>query len=86
MEYTTQVLPDSSPKVSEGPSNAELKALLAEARNTREVLMDFNTAIGNGTYQGHQMLAVAKGCAFLQAILGQNAAHIKSIQDKLEAK
>ena len=61
----------------------QVKALLAEARNTKEMLQDFQTAIHNGTYQGHQMLAVAKGVAFLGAILNQNKAHIDALQEKL---
>lgn len=61
---------------------AQLKALLAEARNTKIVLEDFRSAVNTGTYNGHQMLAIAKGLAFLDAILNQNKAHISNLQER----
>lgn len=74
-----------SPVVSTAPNEdrAQLKGLLAEARQTREMLTDFDTAVKNGSYQGHQMLAIAKGLAFLIAILHQNKAHIDNLQQRL---
>ncbi len=86
LETPVNAQPDQSvpsQPVSVKDDKAEIKALLAEARNTKEMLQDFNTAIQNGTYQGHQMLAVAKGLSFLQAILNQNTAHIKNLQERL---
>ena len=54
---------------------AQLKALLAEARNTRQLMTDFKAAIHTaGSFPGHAMLPVAKGLAFLDAILEQNKA------------
>jgi len=73
--------PASSQAVSEDKS--QLKQLLAEARNTREMLLDFETAVKNASFQGHAMLPVAKGMAFLQAILAQNKGHIDNLQDRL---
>jgi hypothetical protein len=63
---------------------AQLKGMLAEARATREMLLDFDTAIKNGTFQGHQMLAVAKGVAFLHAIVAQNKSHIDNLQERVK--
>lgn len=63
-----------------------VKGLLAEARATREMLLDLMKAVENGTYQGHQMLSIAKGISFLQAIANQNKAHIDDLQRRLEAK
>lgn len=84
-----QETPSNSPETSQtalAAEKAQVKGLLAEARNTKEMLQDFQTAINNGTYQGHQMLAVAKGVAFLIAILNQNKAHIDDLQSRLETK
>lgn len=61
---------------------AQLTALLAEARNTKIVLEDFKAAVQNGSYQGHQMLGIAKGLAFLDAIINQNKAHIHNLQER----
>ena len=63
-----------------------IKALLAEARSTKTVLEDFETAVKNGSYQGHQMMALAKGLSFVAAILAQNKAHVINLQERLEKK
>lgn len=84
--------PEPSPSLSENSSDVnaaerqQLKGLLAEARQTREMLTDFEAAIKNGTFQGHQMLQIAKGLAFLIAILQQNKAHIKNLQERVGEK
>lgn len=62
----------------------QVRAVLAEARNTREVLLDFQSAVGNGTFQGQAMLALAKGQAFLNAIIAQNKNHIDNLQTRLD--
>ncbi len=62
---------------------AQIKGLLAEARNTKEMLEDFQSSVLTGSYTGGQMLKIAKGLAFLDAILGQNKAHIKNLQERL---
>ena len=82
---TSAVTPDvpevnAAPETSQQPSN---KALLAEARATRDVLVDFRSAIESGNYNGHQMMKLAKGLAFLEAILAQNQAHIKRLSEVL---
>ena len=90
-QATTDVKPES--QVLAAPSNvqskeekAQLKALLAEARNTRQLMTDFKAAIHNGgSFPGHAMLAIAKGLAFLDAILEQNRSHIKNLEERLEA-
>ena len=63
-----------------GADRETVKGLLREARNTREVLVAFKSAIESGTYAGAKMLALAKGLAFLDAILNQNKAHIINLQ------
>lgn len=80
LESTEQ--PEQSQKASE---KVELKAVLAEARNTREVLIAFKDACESGSYHGSKMLALAKGLAFVDAILNQNTAHIKNLQERIGA-
>ncbi len=64
----------------------QLKALLAEARNTRQLMVDFKAAIhSGGSFPGYTMLSIAKGLAFLDAILEQNRTHIKNLEERLEA-
>lgn len=78
----------SSQNTSEEQAKAEkaqLKGLLTEARNTRDMLVDFRSALEDGTFHGARMMAIARGMAFLEAILRQNSAHIKNLQDKLDA-
>jgi hypothetical protein len=72
------------PVVSEAATSPEAlsnKQLLAEARQTRDVLVGFRSAIEAGTYHGSKMFDIAKGLAFLEAIMNQNQAHIKRLQD-----
>lgn len=78
--------PSEPVKQSESQVNeaARVKALLAEARNTRDMLVGFRSAIESGSYNGNKMMDLAKGLAFLEAILGQNNAHIKNLQERLE--
>lgn len=80
---TAEVDGNTKQEPSTGPSKADLKALLAEARNTRDMLVGFRSAVESGTYAGVKMLDLAKGQAFLEAILNQNQAHIKNIQNQL---
>jgi len=75
--------PVTSPDVK--AEKAQLKAVLAEARNTREVLIDFKNAIERGQFDGISMMPLAKGQAFLDAILAQNQGHIKNLQERLDA-
>jgi len=99
MEPVTSPVMDSSPNgseasVAESPVNTvppqideknQIKAMLAEARNTRDMLIGFRGAVESGSYHGAKMMDLAKGLAFLEAILGQNNAHIKSLQERLNA-
>jgi len=62
----------------------QLKALLSEARNTRDMLVSFRAAVETGTYHGGKMLDIAKGLAFLEAILQQNQGHLKNIQERID--
>lgn len=87
---------DSSPNVSESPAAndsavkpmaneaTQTKAVLAEARATRDMLVGFRSAVESGTYHGAKMLELAKGLAFVDAILAQNNAHIKNLQERLD--
>ena len=83
----TKDAPDSSPSPSDAAKaeKAQLKAVLGEARNTRDVLVGFRSAVESGTYAGVRMMDLAKGLAFMEAILNQNQAHIKNLQERLDA-
>ena len=70
---------------TEPSEKQQVKGLLAEARATRDMLVEFRAAIETGTYHGGKMLAVAKGLAFLEAILNQNQAHLRNLQERLDA-
>lgn len=72
----------SSPARSEEKAN--IKALLSEARNTREMLMSFVSAVETGAFSGGQMMNVAKGMAFLDALLRQNNKHISDLQERVK--
>lgn len=61
-----------------------IKALLAEARNTKTVLDEFDSAVKSGTFSGSQMLPLAKGLSFVTAVLAQHKAHIFNLQARLE--
>lgn len=61
-----------------------LQGLLSEARNTKLVLEEFEAAIKHGTFQGVHMMALAKGCAFLTAVINQNKAHVQNLQERLK--
>ena len=93
-QATTDVKPESQAPAEQSQEQlnaakaekAQLKALLAEARNTRTLMTEFKAAIHNGgSFPGHAMLAIAKGLAFLDAILEQNRSHIKNLEERLEA-
>jgi hypothetical protein len=73
----------NQPTISE---KDQTKNLLAEARNTRDMLVGFRAAVESGSFNGHKMMELAKGLAFLEAILNQNNAHIHNLQDRLEAQ
>lgn len=75
---------ESSSKPKEDPN--QVKALLSEARNTRDMLVGFRAAVEAGTFHGSKMMDLAKGMAFMEAILKQNQAHLKNLQDRLETK
>jgi len=80
--------PNGNLKPEQSQANSEkaqVKSLLAEARNTRDMLVDFRAAVESGTYAGSRMLAVAKGYSFLEAILNQNQAHIKNLQERMDS-
>lgn len=82
---------ETSPKVFNGDAKAsiddrvQMQSLLSEARNTKLVLEEFDTAIKNGTYQGHQMMAIAKGLSFVSALIGQTKGNIEALQARLKA-
>ena len=81
----SDTLVNSAPSQNETNEKQQVKALLAEARNTRDMLVGFRSAVESGSYHGAKMMDLAKGLAFLEAILGQNNAHIKNLQGKLDA-
>lgn len=78
----------STANMSEQPKQddkAQIKALLGEARATRDVLVDFRAAVESGSFNGNRMLALAKGLSFVEAILNQNQAHVRNLQERLDA-
>ena len=77
---------NSVPNQNETSEKQQAKALLAEARNTRDMLVGFRSAVESGSYHGAKMMDLAKGMAFLEAILSQNNNHIKNLQVKLDGK
>lgn len=79
-----KVMEQSPSNLTPVTDKVELKQVLAEARSNRDMLVDFREAVEDGTFHGSEMMAVAKGCAFLEAILKQNNAHIHSIQERLD--
>ena len=72
---------DSSPAHSE---QNDVKALLAEARNTRDMLVGFRAAVESGSFNGNKMIELAKGLSFLEAILRQNNQHIHNLQERVK--
>jgi len=50
------------------------------------MLVGFRSAVESGSYHGAKMMDLAKGMAFLEAILSQNNNHIKNLQVKLDGK
>lgn len=74
----------ATPPQTSADDKSQLKGVLAEARNTRDVLVGFRSAVESGTYAGVHMMDVAKGMAFLEAILKQNNAHIHNLQERLD--
>ena len=78
----TSAVPSTEPLAQD--NKAELKALLSEARNTRDMLVGFRSAVESGSYHGSKMMDLAKGLAFMEAILQQNQAHLKNIQERLD--
>jgi hypothetical protein len=77
--------PDCSPQDLES-ERASIKKLLAEARQTYEMLTAFIVAVEKGTFIGYAMIDIAKGVSFLQAILNQNKNHISNLQERLGNK
>lgn len=80
---------ETSPKVSivdkqSLDEKVQLQAMLSDARNTKLVLEEFDSAVKAGTYQGHHMIAIAKGLSFIAALLGQTKGHIATLQEKLK--
>jgi len=90
MANEQQTMASTQPEASSVPSmapldeKAQLKQLLSEARNTKDVLDGFIGAIRGGRFDGGAMMSLAKGLAFLDAIRGQNIAHIKNLQERVE--
>jgi|WetSurMetagenome_2_1015567.scaffolds.fasta_scaffold153635_1 hypothetical protein len=62
-----------------GPS-PELSAALTEAKNTRDVLIGFRNAVSDGNFAGEDAMSIAKGLAFLDAIIAQNQAHVAALE------
>lgn len=79
------VLEDQNQTMAQPNEKAQIKGLLAEARNTRDMIVGFRSAVESGSYNGNKMLDLAKGLSFIEAILKQNNAHINDLQERLNA-
>lgn len=76
----------TSPEVlSVKQEKQQIEALLSEARNTKEMLEHFKGAVISGRFDGGNMMSLAKGLAFVEAILNQNKAHIQNLQNRMKS-
>lgn len=78
--------PQPSPAAPSIAPSPEYPALLAEAKQTRDVLVGFAHAIDRGTYEGEECVNIAKGQAFLEALIKQNEGHIVEIEKRIAAQ
>ena len=74
---------DASPALD---NTAELKGMLAQARNVREMLENFKAACEGSTVSGHVAVRMAIGLQWLDSMLRQNKTDIQNLQTKLEQK
>lgn len=81
----------SLPPTSEANGNvkeerAQAKAMLAEARQTRDMLIAFRSAVESGTYAGAKMRDLAIGLSFVEMLLKNNNQQIHGLQERLGDK
>lgn len=88
MESVTAVVqeqPQTSPAVSPTTSDntQELKRLLSQARNVKEMLENFKSACEGATVSGHVAVRFAIGIQWIESMLRQNKQDIENLQAKL---
>lgn len=73
------------PETSQSPSQAvNLKALLAQARGTKDMLLNFKAAIDDCTVHGSHIYNLALGVQFVNTLINQAKNDIDGIQMKIE--
>lgn len=84
METSSTQAQSTEPSEQPKDDKKAIQGLLSEARNTRDMLVGFRAAVESGTFHGAKMLELAKGLSFMEAILNQNQAHIRNLQERLD--
>ncbi len=67
-------------------SHQDLRGMLANARNTKQMLEDFLAAIQGATVSGHVVYRLAIGIQFLETLLKQSKADIERLQKVADVK
>jgi hypothetical protein len=82
MELSPSIPDTTETPVGTSPSvlAANAKQQLLDATNTRDVIFEFRDAILNATFDGRRVTSIAKGIAFLDAVLAQTQAVIAGLR------
>lgn len=64
----------------------QLNGMLANARNTKDMLEGFIAAINGSQISGHVIYRMAIGIQFLETLLKQSKGDIERLQEALKAK
>ena len=75
---------ETSPLPSKADNVAELKALLSQARGTKQMLEDFLAAIHGSQVSGHVVYRLAIGIQFIEHLIKQNKNDIERLQTELK--
>ena len=87
MENVTSATAVSEPEgTADSPKHSEIKALLAQARNVKEMIENFKAACEGATVSGHVAVRFAIGIQWLESMLRQNKSDIERLQGELNAK
>ena len=71
-------------KVETFPANSEVKALLTQARQVKEMIENFKCACEGSMVSGHVAVRMAIGIQWLDSMLRQNKNDIQVLQEKLK--
>ncbi len=74
---------NSADQATSQPASQNLKALLSQARGTREMLQQFKAAIDDCTVHGSHVYALALGVQFLNTLLSQAKGDIEALQQRI---